>query len=131
GKRPKPAGGQTRVKKAPKEQKGPRKDFGIMLPEMIASGLLSPPLPLFRKYKGQRMEATLLPDGKVEFQGTQYDSCSRAAEEARKVVTGRRMNTNGWSFWQYLDPYGKKFTLFDCRSRFLAMRGRGAAGAEG
>jgi predicted type IV restriction endonuclease len=130
-KRPKPAAGKPRVKKAPKEEKGTRKDFGIMLPEVIAAGLLSPPIQLFRKYKGQRLEATLLPDGKVEFQGTRYDSCSSAAEAARQVVVGRRMNTNGWDFWQYLDASGKKFTLFDCRSRLLAMRGRGATGAEG
>jgi hypothetical protein len=99
-----------------------KKHFGVTLKDVIGAGLLSPPLKLFRKYKGQAMEATLLPDGSVEMRGTRYDSCSTAAEIARSFVTGRRMNTNGWDFWQYLDGRGKKTTLFDAREKFLASR---------
>jgi hypothetical protein len=78
---------------------------------------------LFREYKGSDLESTLLADGTVEFQGSKFDSCSSAAEAARETVTGRRMNTNGWSFWQYPDEDGKRMTLFDLRKRFLAMKG--------
>jgi hypothetical protein len=93
------------------------------LADLIAAGLLVTPVRLFRKYKGHDLESTLLSDGVVEFQGAKFDSCSSAAEAARETVTGRRMNTNGWSFWQYLDKDGKKTTLFDLRKRFLAMKG--------
>ena len=30
------------------------------------------------------------------------------------------MNTNGWSFWQVLDAGGKKRTLLDIRTAYLA-----------
>src|SRR5262249_4797898 len=58
------------------------KHFGVSLSEIIKAGLLSPPLKLFRKYKGRMMQATLLPDGSVELDGTRYATCSTAAEVA-------------------------------------------------
>lgn len=93
--------------------------FSATLPEIVAAGLLAPPLKLFRKYKKQNLEAALLPDGSVEFQGQQYPTCSAAASIARSTVTGRPMSTNGWSFWQYVDPKGKTVTLADTRDAFL------------
>jgi hypothetical protein len=32
------------------------------------------------------------------------------------------MNTNGWAFWQYQGDGGKKRTLEEARSRYLAAR---------
>jgi hypothetical protein len=101
---------------------GTKKHFGVPLKEVIEAGLLCPPLRLFRKYKGQIMEATLLADGSVEMRGERYPSCSTAAEIARSFVTGRVMHTNGWSFWQYLDGNGKAWTLFDAREKYLESR---------
>jgi hypothetical protein len=103
-----------------------KKQFGVNLRDLIAAGLLSPPVRLFRKYRGEMMEAVVLPDGGVEFQAARYDSCSTAAEVARSTVTGRRMNTNGWEFWQYLDAGGKARTLSATRDQFLRTRGEQA-----
>lgn len=97
--------------------------YNANLDDLIGAGLITPPLSLFRKYRGIKLEAKLLPDGKVEFNGTAHDTCSTAAEIARGTITGRRMNTNGWTFWQYLDANGKAQTLFDVRQRFLEMKG--------
>ncbi len=88
---------------------------GITLADLIAAGILTPPLKLFRKYKGKRLEATLLAGGAVEFQGQRYNTCSGAPEAARATVSGQRMNTNGWVFWQYEGAGGKKLTLRDAR----------------
>ena len=96
--------------------------FGVSLSDVIGAGLLSPPVRLFRKYKGQVSEATLLPDGAVEFRGERYESCSTAAEAARSAVTGRKMNTNGWVFWQYLDAKGKKTLLMTAREKYLKTK---------
>jgi predicted type IV restriction endonuclease len=104
-----------------------RVDFGVSLADLISAGLLSAPLRLFREYKGNLVEATLLPEGTVQFEGTTYDSCSTAAESARATITGRKMNTNGWSFWQYLGAGNQKSTLADARQRFIAMK-RASAG---
>mgnify|MGYP001611079332 FL=1 len=92
--------------------------MGVTLSQLIAAGILKAPLTLFRKYKGRQMDATLLADGNVRFGGKSHDSCSQAAEEARSGVMGRRMNTNGWKFWQY-DDDGVKRELDDARQRFL------------
>lgn len=110
-------------KKSKGAEKKRIKVYGVSLAEIIRAGLISPPVRLFRKYMGSVLEATLLPDGSVEFQGKNYPTCSTAAEHARSTKTGRRMNTNGWSFWQYLDGNGKKQTLFDAREKFLAVNG--------
>jgi hypothetical protein len=109
-----------------KARKGGKKYFGVKLADIIGAGLLSPPVRLFRKYKGKMLEATVLPDGAVEFGAQRYDSCSTAAEIARSTITGRRMNTNGWSFWQYLDQEGKTLTLEDNRDRFLKTKRPGS-----
>jgi hypothetical protein len=82
-------------------------------------------LRLFRKYKGNVLEATLHSDGTVEFQALRYPTCSTAAEIARGTVTGRRMNTNGWSFWQYRDGQGKALELIEARRRYLEAKGEG------
>jgi Restriction Enzyme Adenine Methylase Associated len=95
----------------------------VTLQDIIAAGLLSPPLALFRKYRGTKLTAQLLPNGKVEYHGHTYDSCSTPAELARGTITGRRMNTNGWSFWQLTAADGKVATLLDLRQRFMAMKG--------
>jgi hypothetical protein len=95
----------------------------VALPDIIAAGLLQPPLLLFCDYKGQRLEAKLLPDGKVEFQNATYDTCSGAGEVAKGTVTGKRMNTNGWDFWQYIDATGNTHTLDDARKKFQEMKG--------
>jgi hypothetical protein len=110
----KPRSGTSKVKKYK------IKVFGVPLSELIRSGHLRVPLNLFRKYKGRMLEAILLPEGDVEFKGRRYQTCSTAAEEARSTVTGRRMNTNGWSFWQFVEGNGKTLTLFDARKRYLA-----------
>jgi hypothetical protein len=101
-----------------------KKHFGVTLTDVIHAGLLEPPLRLFRQYRGRLMEASVLPDGGVEFGATRYDSCSTAAEVARSTVTGRRMNTNGWVFWQYLDTNGKTLTLSRAREAFMRMKGK-------
>lgn len=105
-----------------KDGKKHRKDFQVKLADVIAAGLLTPPLMLFRKYKGKRVEATLLADGSVGFQGTIYKTSSTAAETARGTVTGRKMNTNGWSFWKYAGADGKARELTAARTEYLATR---------
>jgi hypothetical protein len=97
--------------------------YDVTMQDLIAVKLVAPPLTLFRQYKGAKLQATVRPDGKVEFQGTAYDSCSTSADFARSTVTGRRMHTNGWVFWQYVGPDGKTHLLAELRTRFLTLKG--------
>jgi predicted type IV restriction endonuclease len=108
-----------------------REQGGVALADLITAGILSPPLQLFRKYKGQRLEATLLAGGGVEFKGQCYDTCSGAASAARATVSGRPMNTNGWTFWQYQGAGGKKLTLDDARHQVAPPTREGTSGRTG
>jgi hypothetical protein len=112
----------TDAKEQPKHRKKGIAKYEARLADVIAAGLLTPPLPLFRKYKGTRLEAKLLPDSTVEFLGTAYGTCSSAAEHARGTITGRRMNTNGWTFWQYKGTDGRTHVLDDARQQLLRMK---------
>ena len=56
----------------------------------------------------------------MEFQGRKYTSPSAAGEAARATVTGRKMGTNGWSFWQVEGDGGKPQTLGQVRRAYLA-----------
>jgi hypothetical protein len=107
-----------------KPRKKMKARYAANLKDLISAGLLTTPLSLFREYRGTRLEATLHADGRVEFNGTLYDSGSTAADMARSTITGRRMNTNGWVFWQYLGADGKIHLLSEDRERFLAMKSK-------
>jgi hypothetical protein len=122
-------GGTLKAKKeGSRRQQKEKKTYDANILDIIEAGLLTPPVKLFRRYKGKVIEATILPDGAVEFEGTRFNTCSTAAETARSMIMGRKMHTNGWVFWQYLDAQGKTFALFDVRERFLKMKGdRGGA----
>ena len=88
-----------------KKQEAP-KSAGVSLSDLIRAGLLKTPLRLTKHYKGHDLEAKLLADGRIAFQGKIYATCSTAADHARATVTGRRMNTNGWEFWKVETPKG-------------------------
>src|SRR5262245_32972045 len=70
---------RTAISPAGPRREGKKVKYEATLAQVIEAGILSPPLRLFRKYRGQVMEATLLPDGGVEFQGTRFNTCSTAA----------------------------------------------------
>jgi len=98
------------------------KMLGVSLGDVIGAGILKPPLRLTRSFKGRDLEAELLADGKVKFQGKDYDSCSKAAAVARSAILGRPMNANGWRFWQYHDEQGNLVYLDAARQRFLKAK---------
>jgi hypothetical protein len=118
--------GAVPSRRSPKRSKSQEKKahFGVSLKDLIHADFLKPPLRLFRTYKGKVLEATLHPDGTVEFLGTRYPSCSTAAEAARGSVTGRRMNTNGWVFWQFREGQGQPHELIEVRQRYLESKGQ-------
>lgn len=102
-----------------KAAKASKRQVRVSLKDLIAAGLLRPPLKLRVHYKGHDLEAELLRDGTVTFQGENYSTCSTAANFARSTITGRRMSTNGWGFWQYRDEDGELVPLDAARQQFL------------
>lgn len=105
-----------------KRQHSP-KMLGVSLKDLIDAGLLKPPLRLSRHYKGDDLEAELLPDGTISFQGMAYKSCSQAASVARSKVAGREIrSTNGWRFWQYRNRDKELVELAASREEFLKRK---------
>jgi hypothetical protein len=65
--------------------------------------------PLRAKYLGHRFEATVTASG-IEFAGKTYDNPSSAGIAAKESVgtTGKAASTNGWEFWEMLDPASRR-----------------------
>jgi hypothetical protein len=106
----------------PKQPKKSKPFIGVALKDVIVAGLLTAPLKLSVHYKRHNLEADLLPDGTVTFQGKNYPSSSTAAEIARGTITGRPMHTNGWTFWKYRDESGKLVFLDTARQEYLRRK---------
>ena len=97
---------------------GGRTTTNVSLADLIAARALTPPVRLFREYKGQMVEATLKPDGTVDFRGQRFDTTSAAAVAAKKIVTGEEKSTNGWDFWQVEGEGGRPRTLGQVRDAY-------------
>jgi hypothetical protein len=113
-------------RRRPKRKKAPIL-LGVKITDLIQAGLINPPLELERKYKGAHLKATLQPDGNVTVKGESYDSLSTAGMARKSVIgvpPGRPYpQTNGWTFWQYLDPERKGLREIDfLRQQYLRSR---------
>jgi hypothetical protein len=92
--------------------------------QLIAAGLIHPPLALFRTYKGRDLSARIEPDGRVSFLGETYNSVSVAGGMARRSVIGAQSGrkypqTNGWTFWYFRDDDGKPRQLGALREELV------------
>ena len=97
----------------------------VSLSDLIAAGVLQVPPRLYGWYKGRLLDATLTADGKVEFQGTVYKSCSAAPAAAQGTVVGDPMRMNGWWFWQYEHADSATRTLEWAREAFERGKNKG------
>lgn len=114
----KPAPGYT-----PSPRRKPWEHLPVSLSNLIDAGLIKPPVKMEKNYKGTILRATILPDGKVEFEGTPYNSLSTAATHAVATVSGRRMAQDGWQFWKLQEPNtGQWKSLHTIRKAFLEAR---------
>lgn len=99
--------------------------YAVELHDLIDAGLMQPPLPLEKMYKGVRLEAVIEADGRVRFAEGSFDSLSTAAGMARKSVIGAPPGrpypqTNGWTFWLYRDAAsGELRSVNDLRQVYL------------
>jgi predicted type IV restriction endonuclease len=96
----------------------------VTLEELIADRQIRPPLELHKTYKGQRLVGRIAENGKVSWSGQDNDSLSTAAGYARASIIGSRPGrkfpqTNGWTFWQFIDSDGKIKSLDVLRQRYF------------
>ena len=128
-------GGRRSLAKTPPPS--PRKHVEVGLVELIAAGLVKPPLALNKKYLGRQLHAEVQQDGSVIFGDTRYMSPSMAAAKAREEVKGGpppdrlRWQTNGWAFWLFRDDDGKWQPLDLLRRRHREQSGSSDFGGRG
>jgi hypothetical protein len=99
----------------------------VSLQDLIASGLIHPPLGLEKTYLGQQLSAQVERDGRVTFRGRPYDSLSTAGGAARASVPGAPDDrefpqTNGWTFWRFRDSDGRSKLMDELRQRYRAAK---------
>jgi hypothetical protein len=99
----------------------------VKLQDLIEAGLVHPPLELQRTYKGHRFVGRITPEGRFSWQGQEFNSPSTAAGTARASIVGSRPGrkypqTNGWTFWQFVDADGQAKPLDVLRQRYHASR---------
>jgi hypothetical protein len=124
------AGNQRRrtVKKREKNarQNRVKRSFsiGVRSSEVVATlmheGLLQSGMRISANYHGQPLEASITPDGQVEFGRAKYKSPSAAGAAAKHSVTGKYMATDGWDFWHFTDRGGARVPLAVARQQYLA-----------
>ena len=123
----------VRNAKARKPGKSPAR-HDVSVADLIAGGLITPPVRLERTYKGESLSAVIEKDGRIRFGTDLFDSLSLAAGAARSSVIGLREDgrhpaTNGWEFWRVKDASGKEVSLGELRGRMPeGGAGRGATG---
>lgn len=91
----------------------------INVVDLISAGVVQPGQTLYpkmKRYKGRN--AQILADGRIEIEGSIFDSLSLAGNYLREK------NTNGWTFW--LTNESPKERMFDLRDKYKEM-----VGAEG
>jgi hypothetical protein len=103
----------------------------VTVQDLIAAGILRPPLDLEREYKGHHLEARIETDGSVNWGGELFSSLSTAGGAARASVIGKKKDgrfpqTNGWTFWRYRDEGGKLHEVEALRKRLEAGSKRSA-----
>ena len=66
------------------------------------------------RYLRHTFEASVTVDG-IEFNGKTYDNPSSAGIAAKETVgtVGKAASTNGWDFWEMLEPSTKRWVSID------------------
>ena len=103
----------------PTQTRGGTPWSNVTIRDLIASGLIEPPLDLEKTYRKQHFTAQVVENGAVVWHGRAYDSLSTAASHARASVIGRVPETNGWGFWQFKDADGRLQYIDALRQRYF------------
>jgi hypothetical protein len=114
-------------KPGPKKRK--KAFYAVKVNDLIAAGLVDPPLDLVREYKGHTLTARIEKDGRITCLGESFDSPSYAGGHARKSIIGspagqKYPQTAGWHFWKYRDSKGQLRILDTLRKQYLEQRKR-------
>jgi len=90
-----------------------RKPEIIISKDLNKKGILPAGLKIFKLYKNVSLEAEIIENNKIIFNGKIYNSPSSAAVAAIQSTGSNRATEDGWRFWKYKDPKTGKEELLD------------------
>ncbi len=93
-----------------------------VIPQLIQAGVMRPGTEISADYKGQKLRATITPDGQIEFRGARYKTPSAAGAAAKTSISGSYISTDGWTFWHYTDHDGARVPLSVAREQYLTKQ---------
>jgi hypothetical protein len=101
----------------------------VTLQDIVGAGLVTLPLRIQKTYKGHQLTGRITEEGKASWNGSDYESLSTAAGFARASIIGippgrKYPQTNGWTFWEFVDVDGRPIPLDVLRQRYY---GRGVS----
>jgi hypothetical protein len=107
----------------PSEPGTPWRD--VTLQDIIGAGLVKLPLEIQKDYKGHHLVGRITAEGNATWGGREYSSLSTAAGIARASIIGtppgrKFPQTNGWTFWQFVDADGSVKPLDILRQRYYS-----------
>lgn len=70
-------------------------------------------LKIYKEYKNIRLEAEIIENNEIKFNGKIYNSPSSAAVAAIQSTGSKRKTEDGWRFWKYKDPKTGEEELLD------------------
>ena len=97
--------------------------------DLIAAGVITPPVPIEVRFKSQHFSAIIESDGLIHFDGVAYASPSHAGGMVRNRVNGPPpdgrpyWSTNGWTFWRFRSPATGQLEPLSTWLEALAARG--------
>jgi hypothetical protein len=97
----------------------------VTLQDIIEAGLLKLPLEIQKTYKGHHLVGRITAEGNAAWGGREYNSLSTAAGMARASVIGtppgrKFPQTNGWTFWHFVDADSRAKPLDVLRQRYYS-----------
>lgn len=97
----------------------------MKLQDIIAAGIVRLPLEIQKTYKGHHLMGRITDEGIAMWGGREYGSLSTAAGMARASIIGTRPGrtypqTNGWTFWEFVDADGRVKPLDVLRQRYYS-----------
>ena len=101
----------------------------VTIADLVAAGIIQPPLELHKTHKGQHLTARVEANGTITVNGQPCTSPSTAggvaamAAGTRKLAPGEKLpHIDGWNFWQFTDADDQSKPIDALRQRYVAER---------
>ena len=123
---PSPSASTRKERPQPSRRTQPRKQ--VTIADLVAAGIIQPPLELHKTHRGQHLTARVEANGTITVNGQPCTSLSVAGGVAAMVAgtqpsPGQKLPfISGWNFWQFTDADDQSKPIDALRQRYVAER---------